>query len=763
MHYVQRVVHLAPLRDADVASLAAALLDPATLSPEVEETILRNAGGNALYAGEFVRLLIDRDALVQDGGILRMAAGETLVVPDSTQALIAARLDILPAAQRGVLGDAAVVGGTFWAGALAAMGGRPVEQVLEVLESLARRHLVAFVPRSTLAGETELRFTHVLVRDGAYAQLTRRDRAEKHHAVARWIEDTSGDRVADVVDILAYHTCTTLDLRPNSAGASDDLRASALRYSALAAERNVSLDTKAAAAHLRRALALSENDPGHTHLLALSGQIALQEGRLEEAVDVLERAVAAFQEEGDPRAATRTMIPLAYVYEHLGSARGLDLAEEAVALLEGGPSCVELLDALSLSVATRTIGGDPRAGIESAERAFAVAAELGIDRPTMALGYRGLARFYLGDIDGVDDVREAALLGALRGEGRDAAIVYQNLLMLEHIARGPAASLEAQAGALEFSSTRGLTEMVTFARMGALDPLLDLGRLEELLVLAGELERHATEIGSDYVLMYIRAALLRAWAPLGDHGRVDEAADWIEVASRRPRRAGGSRRRHRGLRDRALRGRPGRARASPRRGAAGRGRRLGLEPGAPAPRPRASGGPRRRHRPRASAVRVAGSRLAVRARGDGLRARRAGGAERGPGDCGGRVRRGRKMLRATRGPARAVARALRRGARAACDRRRGRRRRGGLDRPRSVCGDALGRAAASGFSGGCVRRVQRADEIGREESGSHAPIQKRMPHAPASLLPRTRVPPSTVRSSPSILTVPSMLKPKRST
>ena len=529
---VQRVVHLAPLKDADVASLAAALLDPATLSPEVEETILRNAGGNALYAGEFVRLLIDRDALVQDGGILRMAAGETLVVPDSTQALIAARLDILPAAQRGVLGDAAVVGGTFWAGALAAMGGRPVEQVLEVLESLARRHLVAFVPRSTLAGETELRFTHVLVRDGAYAQLTRRDRAEKHHAVARWIEDTSGDRVADVVDILAYHTCTTLDLRPNSAGASDDLRASALRYSALAAERNVSLDTKAAAAHLRRALALSENGPGHTHLLALSGQIALQEGRLEEAVDVLERAVAAFQEEGDPRAATRTMIPLAYVYEHLGSARGLDLAEEAVALLEGGPSCVELLDALSLSVATRTIGGDPRAGIESAERAFAVAAELGIDRPTMALGYRGLARFYLGDIDGVDDVREAALLGALRGEGRDAAIVYQNLLMLEHIARGPAASLEAQAGALEFSSTRGLTEMVTFARMGALDPLLDLGRLEELLVLAGELERHATEIGSDYVLMYIRAALLRAWAQLGDHGRVDEAADWIEVASR---------------------------------------------------------------------------------------------------------------------------------------------------------------------------------------------------------------------------------------
>jgi tetratricopeptide (TPR) repeat protein len=529
----RRVVHLAPLTDADIARLAAALLDPATLSPEVEEMILRNAGGNALYAGEFVRLLVDRGALVEDAGVWRMAAGETLDVPGSTQALIAARLDILPPVQRGVLGDAAVVGSTFWAGALAAMGGRPVEQVLEALDSLARRHLVAFAARSTLTGETELRFTHVLVRDGAYAQLTRRDRAEKHNAVARWIEHTSGDRVADVVDILAYHTCTTLDLWPNRAAASDTLRASALRYSALAAERNVTLDTKAAAAHLERALALSENGPGHTHLLALSGQIALQEGRLEEAVDVLERAVTAFRDDGDPRAATRTMIPLAYVYEHLGSARGLELAEEAVELLEDGPSCVELLDALSLSVATRTIGGDPRAGIESAERAFAVAAELGIDRPTMALGYRGLARFYLGDIAGVEDVREAALLGALRGEGRDAAIVYQNLLMLEHIARGPAASLEAQQGALEFASTRGLAEMVTFARMGALDPLIDLGRLEELLVLAGELERDAGEIGSDYVLMYIRAALLRVWAQLGDHARVEEAAEWIEGASRK--------------------------------------------------------------------------------------------------------------------------------------------------------------------------------------------------------------------------------------
>src|SRR5262249_3194292 len=155
-----------------------------------------------------------------------------------------------------------------------------------------------------------------------------------------------------------------------------------------------------------------------------------------------------------------------------------------------------------------TIGGNPTAGIESADRAFAVAEELAIDRPTMALGYRGLARVYLGDMEGVEEIREAAALGEARGEGRDVARVYVNLIMLEHGADGPRAALETQTHALEFSRTRGLAETVALARMGSLDPLLDLGRLDELLALGSELDREASNIGSDYVLMYARAALL---------------------------------------------------------------------------------------------------------------------------------------------------------------------------------------------------------------------------------------------------------------
>jgi len=528
----RRVVHFTPLSDGDTVSFVSSLLDGGTLSAEVEGTILRGAGGNALYAGEFVRLLLDRRALVEDGGVWRMVEGETLAVPGSTQALIAARLDLLPPAQRTVLGNAAVVGDTFWAGALAAMGGRPVAEVLDALEHLSRRGLVDFVPESSLGRETELRFAHALVRDGAYAQLTRRDRAEKHWDVASWIERTSGGRATDQVDILAYHTCAALDHWPSREAPSDAVRASALLYSTLAAERNIALDTRAAAVHLERALLLSEGEgPGHTKLLALSGQIALQEGKSEVAVDLLERAVAAFKQQGDLRAAARTMIPLSWVYVHLGRDFG-KVVDEAVALIEAGPSCPELLDALESQCGSRTVRGDPHGGIASAERAFAVAQELGIPRPTTALGYRGLARFYLGDMDGIEDVREAASLGAARGVGRDAAVAHWNVALLEYLVHGPRASLEAYDRMLEFSRRRGLAEMVTNARVFALEPMLDLGELEELIVLAGELEEYTEATSAAYLLVYTRSALLRAWTHLGDLARVEETADWVEAVSR---------------------------------------------------------------------------------------------------------------------------------------------------------------------------------------------------------------------------------------
>ena len=86
---------------------------------ELQRPILDRAGGNPLYAEEFVRLLQDKDLLVKKGASWELREGAEVPFPDSVQALIAARLDTLPADTKSMLADAAVIGKVFWAGAIA--------------------------------------------------------------------------------------------------------------------------------------------------------------------------------------------------------------------------------------------------------------------------------------------------------------------------------------------------------------------------------------------------------------------------------------------------------------------------------------------------------------------------------------------------------------------------------------------------------------------------------------------------------------------
>jgi predicted ATPase len=104
------------------------------LPAETQQALLERAGGNPLYAEEFVRLLADRDLL---SGTL-----EEIQLPDSVQALIAARLDTLSAERKSLLQDASVMGKVFWAGAVAEMGNRDPREVEQALHELARKELV---------------------------------------------------------------------------------------------------------------------------------------------------------------------------------------------------------------------------------------------------------------------------------------------------------------------------------------------------------------------------------------------------------------------------------------------------------------------------------------------------------------------------------------------------------------------------------------------------------------------------------------------
>ena len=128
------------------------------------------------------------------------SAGE---LPTTVKAMIAARLDALPSDERHVLYDASVVGKEFWTGSLQRSGTDP-ERLASILESLQDRELIREEPSSTIEGDHEYAFRHMLIRDVAYATLTKGSRRERHEAVARFIEGAAFD--SDKVDaILAYH------------------------------------------------------------------------------------------------------------------------------------------------------------------------------------------------------------------------------------------------------------------------------------------------------------------------------------------------------------------------------------------------------------------------------------------------------------------------------------------------------------------------------------------------------------------------------
>jgi predicted ATPase len=177
---------LAPLTADQTALLITHLLERSVLPAESQQLLLERAGGNPLYAEQFAELFLERGSV------------DDLPLPETLQGIIAARLDGLPESEKDVLRDAAVVGKVFWAAALHRDG----TDTAAALHSLERKGFVRRQKRSSVEGETESAFAHALVRDVAYGQIARADRAEKHRHVAEWIESLG--RLEDHAEMLAY-------------------------------------------------------------------------------------------------------------------------------------------------------------------------------------------------------------------------------------------------------------------------------------------------------------------------------------------------------------------------------------------------------------------------------------------------------------------------------------------------------------------------------------------------------------------------------
>jgi class 3 adenylate cyclase/tetratricopeptide (TPR) repeat protein len=524
-------INLTPLTSEETSRLLAALLDTTVIPAELQAPILERAEGNPLYAEEFVRLLRDRQLLVRRGGSWDLAEGAEVPFPDSVQALIAARLDTLPPDRKAILADAAVVGKVFWAGAVAAMGERDPGEVTEAMRELSRKELVRPARRSTMAGEAEYAFWHVLARDVAYSQLPRADRADRHVAAAEWIASKATERVEDLAEVLAYHYSTALELYDAAGNAERalELRSHALRFLILAGDRALGLDTAAALGDFGRALTLTpQGHPDRPRTLARFGEAALQAGQLTQAAQALEEAVEAFLQSEDLLAASRAMLVLGNALHVLGDPRYVELPAKALSIVEALGPGPELVAAIAEIAHIQALAGESEEAIMSAHRAIDLASELQLPPPVRAIGYQALARCDLGDASGLDEMREAIRLALAAGHGRDAGILQHNLAIELALFEGPAAALQVIHEGLSFTSASGLAEVASALQGNSMEAIADLGRFEEALRRAADLAGRAESIGAEFDLVNIRCVQVKVLAVRGEGGSVAEYLPFLE-------------------------------------------------------------------------------------------------------------------------------------------------------------------------------------------------------------------------------------------
>jgi tetratricopeptide (TPR) repeat protein len=175
-------ISLEPLSDRDTAELIEQLLEGCPA--ELVDRIVRRAEGNPFFAGELIRSVAERAGADQ--------------LPDTVQATVLARLDLLAPEERRVIQLGSVFGRAFRPPGLLALE-PTLPELGEIIDRLVDKDLV----RST--GADIFAFRHILIREVAYQTLTRAERGRLHAAAAAWLEGLARDREDSLAELIGYH------------------------------------------------------------------------------------------------------------------------------------------------------------------------------------------------------------------------------------------------------------------------------------------------------------------------------------------------------------------------------------------------------------------------------------------------------------------------------------------------------------------------------------------------------------------------------
>jgi class 3 adenylate cyclase/tetratricopeptide (TPR) repeat protein len=453
---------LQPLTRDDAAAMADAL------GIDVDrERIVETAEGNPLFVEQLA-------AVVAEGGRLD-------AIPPTLHALLAARLDRLDTGERGAIERAAVVGREFAGDAIAHM--TPADERSDLgraLFSLVRKGLIHPV-RSNEQSHDRFRFGHALVRDAAYAALSKERRAELHERFAGWLDGVDTTSPLELEEIRGYHLEQVHRYRSDLGAIDDETRRIGERAGELlgkAGQRAFARGDAPAAVNLlaRAATLLPTEHSTRLHALPQLGSALMRTGDFGRADEVLAEAVDAASAAGDKRLELRAVIDREFFRTFTSpqdsTTEIVRVAEAAMPLLEQLGDDLGLAKAWWLRSEAEVNAGRWAARAAALER---------------ALEYSRRS----------SDARDEATLTALLAQ----ALVYGPTPVPDAITRCEELRAEAHAGARDgqrASIDRGIDAAIAIA-------------LAELRAMQGEFEEarascaHARELYDELGLRFMRA------------------------------------------------------------------------------------------------------------------------------------------------------------------------------------------------------------------------------------------------------------------
>jgi class 3 adenylate cyclase/predicted ATPase len=361
---------LDPLAPQDTRDLIGVLMRDLGPRPGVLEALAERAEGNPLFAEEMVQRLTEEGST------------RAVELPDTVQGLLAARLDSLAPLERQLVAHAAVVGRVFWEGALAPVAAAEGGELQGALATLREKDIIVPGDGARLAGEQELAFKHVLIRDVAYTMLPKAVRARKHFEVGMFIEQRAGERRHEVVALLAEHYGRAAALGLEVHLDPDELaplKAKALEFLEAAGDAASALySNPEALAHYEAAVALGLAEDGvEARVREKQGDLALRLGRVDAAIEVWEQGLEYHRDLGDLEHVAELHRKIGAALAHKGErTQAIQHHQQGINLIKDGPPSLALVRLYEEAAWLYMKVGDNMLAIYASEKALRLAERL---------------------------------------------------------------------------------------------------------------------------------------------------------------------------------------------------------------------------------------------------------------------------------------------------------------------------------------------------------------------------------------------------